>query len=53
MTTQELRAPVTWVWLLSLFTAAGFVEAVFFGQINAFTPLYLPALGIAPADVPA
>src|SRR5512133_3018455 len=41
------------MWLLILFTAAGFVETFFFGQLGAFTPLYLPRLGIAPAEVPA
>jgi MFS family permease len=45
--------PRSWVWLLTLFTIAGFIETVFFGQLNAFMPLYLPHLGIAPADVPA
>ena len=43
----------SWVWLLTLFSAAGFVEAAFYGQMFAFTPLYLPRLGIAEADVPA
>lgn len=42
-----------WVWLLGLFTAAGFIEAMFFGQLGAFVPLYLPHLGIAAQDVPA
>lgn len=40
-----------WGWLLVLFTFASFIEAIFYGQINAFTPLYLPQLGIAQADV--
>ena len=42
-----------WVWLLALFSVAGFIEVFFFGQLGAFTPLYLPRLGIAQADVPA
>ena len=42
-----------WVRLLVLFTAAGFMEAVFFGQLGAFIPLYLPRLGIAASDVAA
>lgn len=42
-----------WVWLLALFTFASFIEAIFYGQISAFTPLYLPQLGIAQADVAA
>src|SRR5258708_30869761 len=41
----------SWLWLLSLFTVAGFIETVFWGQMNSFTPLYLPRLGIAPEDV--
>ena len=52
MTTVTSRPPVSWIRLLALFTAAGFVETVFFGQLNAFTPLYLPRLGIAPLRVP-
>src|SRR5688572_13969993 len=40
-------APQRWIWLLVLFTGAGFIETAFFGQMNAFTPLYLPRLGIA------
>lgn len=41
----------SWQWLLALFTIAGFVEAAFYGQIISLTPLYLPQLGIAEADV--
>ena len=51
MTTEASRRTVSWVWLLALFTVAGFIEAVLFGQLNAFIPLYLPRLGIAPAEV--
>jgi len=40
-----------WLPLLALFTLASFVEAMFWGQITAFTPLYLPHLGVAPDDV--
>ena len=36
-----------------LFTFGSFFEAVLFGHLSAFTPLYLPRLGIAPADVPS
>jgi DHA1 family multidrug resistance protein-like MFS transporter len=42
-----------WIWLLFLFTYAGFIEAVFYGQMSAFTPLYLPQLGVGKADVAA
>src|SRR5450759_2165218 len=42
-----------WQWLLALYTLAGFVETAFYGQIFAFTPLYLPHLGVAQKDVAA
>ncbi len=42
-----------WGWLLILFTIAGLVETVFWGQMQAFMPLYLPRLGIVAAQVPA
>jgi DHA1 family multidrug resistance protein-like MFS transporter len=41
----------SWQWLLALFSVASLVETVFWGQMNAFTPLYLPRLGVAPGDV--
>lgn len=40
-----------WVALLSLFTLGSFVETIFFGQLGAFTPLYLPRLGIQAGEV--
>src|SRR3954451_1195997 len=46
------RPASSWLWLLALFTAAGLTETVFSGQMIAFTPLYLPRFGIAPADIP-
>jgi MFS transporter, DHA1 family, multidrug resistance protein len=45
------RVPRSWRWLLALFSLAGFIETTFWGQMNAFTPLYLPTLGIASRDV--
>jgi DHA1 family multidrug resistance protein-like MFS transporter len=36
----------SWVWLLGLFTVAGFVEAAFWSQMVAFTPLFLRELGV-------
>jgi MFS family permease len=36
----------SWVWLLVLFTLAGFVEAAFWSQMVAFTPLFLRELGV-------
>jgi MFS family permease len=47
------QPPSSWIWLLMLFTVAGFIETVFWGQMSAFTPLYLPHLGIPPEDVAA
>jgi MFS family permease len=53
--TRELNpdARPGWVWLLVLFTLASLVETIFYGQLSAFIPLYLPRLGIAPASVTA
>ena len=47
---SSLRA--SWTWLLGLYTAASFVETVFWGQMTAFTPLFLRELGMAAADIP-
>src|SRR2546421_6741866 len=51
MTMRRPIPPTSWIWLLSLFTLASFIETVFWGQMSAFTPLYLPRLGVAPDDV--
>ena len=40
-----------WVKLLCLYTFASLVETVFYGQFGAFTPLYLPKLGIQPGEI--
>lgn len=48
-----LPPPSSWVWLLTLFSAAGFADTVFFGQIGAFTPPYLAQLGVRSGDVAA
>jgi MFS transporter, DHA1 family, multidrug resistance protein len=45
------RAGSSWRYLLTLYTVACLIEAMFWGQMGAFTPLYLPRLGIAPQDV--
>ena len=37
----------SWVWLLVLFTIANFVEAAFWSQMVAFTPIFLRELGVA------
>jgi len=52
MVSERSGSSSYWIWLLALFTMAGFIEAGFYGQVSAFTPLYLPQLGIPPADVP-
>lgn len=49
---QAEISPVSWVWILTLFSIASFVETLFWGQMAAFTPIYLPHLGIPQADVP-
>jgi MFS transporter, DHA1 family, multidrug resistance protein len=49
----SLRAGWSWRYLLTLYTVACVIEAMFLGQMGAFTPLYLPRLGIAPQDVAA
>jgi DHA1 family multidrug resistance protein-like MFS transporter len=41
-----------WVRMTILFTIAGFFEVAAYGQIAAFTPLYLPRLDIQPSAVP-
>jgi DHA1 family multidrug resistance protein-like MFS transporter len=52
MTLQSPHPPASWRRLLALFTVASFIETVFWGQMGAFTPLYLPHLGISLEDVP-
>ncbi len=47
------RPPSSWIWLLALFSAAGFAETLFFGQLGAFTPLYLPQLDVPAREVAA
>ncbi|OLC22021.1 MAG: hypothetical protein AUH33_00560 [Chloroflexi bacterium 13_1_40CM_68_21] len=38
--------------MVVLFSVAGFIEVVAYGQVTAFTPLYLPRLGVAESAVP-
>src|SRR5437879_1863085 len=40
-----------WVRMTILFAIAGFFEVTAYGQVTAFTPLYLPRLGIELAAV--
>jgi DHA1 family multidrug resistance protein-like MFS transporter len=37
----------TWQWLLAIFTLASLIETIFYSQMLAFTPLYLPQLGVS------
>ena len=46
-----LRAGSSWRYLLTLYTLACLIEAMFLGQMGTFTPLYLPRLGIAPREL--
>ncbi len=48
---ESLRA--SWTWLLSLYTVAAFLETVFWGQMTAFTPLFLRTLGVPQSELPA
>lgn len=43
----------SWRLTLVLFTLTSAVEALIFGHLEAFTPLYLRELGVPPAQVPA
>ncbi|MDR3577565.1 MAG: MFS transporter [Anaerolineaceae bacterium] len=51
MTGNREKDSSAWVKLLCLYTFASLVETIFYGQFGAFTPLYLPKLGIQPADI--
>jgi DHA1 family multidrug resistance protein-like MFS transporter len=46
---SDLRS--SWVWLLLIFTAASLIDAAFYGQIMAFTPLHLKSLGLSAEEV--
>lgn len=51
MVAREQGIRSSWGWLLALFTLAAFIDAEFYGQIMAFTPLHLAALGLDRAQV--
>src|SRR5512146_3441561 len=51
MAEGTIRLRSSWIWLLMLFTFGSFIETVFYGQLTAFTPLYLPKLGISIQDI--
>jgi hypothetical protein len=44
---ETTRVQSTWQWLLGIFTLASLIETVFYSQMLAFTPLYLPELGVS------
>jgi len=46
------KPQAAWRWLLGLYTAASLVETIFWGQMAAFTPLFLHDLGVAQTDIP-
>ena len=48
---MKMRPISGWVRMTILFAIAGFFEVTAYGQVNAFTPLYLPRLGIELAAV--
>ena len=48
---SSLRA--SWTWLLGLYTIASFLETVFWGQMTAFTPIFLRDLGMAQSQIPS
>ncbi|TAK11248.1 MAG: MFS transporter [Anaerolineae bacterium] len=52
MTSLRERLNASWGWLLGLYTAASLIETIFYSQLLAFTPLYLPRLGVAETDIP-
>ena len=46
MSIHERRLFSSWQWILAIFTFASLAETIFYSQMLAFTPLYLPELGI-------
>ena len=53
MMTGTSQSSSSWLRVLALFTVAALVENGFTGQVFAFTPLYLPHLGVPQADIVA
>lgn len=49
---MQQKGSASWIGLLALFSIAGLVEAGFWNQLNVFTPLYLPHIGVRPDEVP-
>jgi putative transposase len=44
------RPPSSWMWLVGLFTAASFIETLFWGQMSAFTEMGHSSPGLEPGD---
>jgi len=44
---EKVRIQSSWQWLLLIYTFASLVETIFYSQMLAFTPLYLPQLGVS------
>jgi DHA1 family multidrug resistance protein-like MFS transporter len=44
--------PQPWVHVVVIFTLASTIETIGFGQVSAFTPLYLAQLHVAPDEIP-
>lgn len=53
MAMRATKVRESWVWILMVFTVAALVEAVFWGQMVAFTPLYIAKLGVRSGDIPS
>src|SRR5436190_7677415 len=41
----------SWLWMLALFSVAGIVEAGFWSQMGAFTPIFLKHLGLDDTEI--
>ena len=41
----------SWIWLLAIYTVATFIESMFWGQMAAFTPIFLRQLGMDPSQI--
>lgn len=49
----DSRSSSLWLRILAIFTLAGLVETIFYSQLVAFTPFYLPILGVPEGDLAA
>lgn len=51
MTAKPVNASPAWLKLLGLFTVSSLIETMFYSQLLAFTPLYLPQFGIGEEEI--